>query len=246
MHLQLLYVRMESTEKCEAIIQHFNGKYIKTPPGVAGTMFALFFILSFVLTRWLWQINNKWYVVIKCLQNPCCVNLRMGGRRNVRIRGNITRMGGSGWERARLWESCFFLLFSCWFQSQVLIQLSLSRSYTHTGRDDANIWPYSCFTKWVGSEIITQEMLYFVLLIMTLHGNSSFFKKMCLSPPAGFTLLPTALLLTEFLLRLLSLPTCTHPYPPTRYGEAICFARAILLLNISSLLKMYSLYIWGI
>lgn len=29
--------RMESTEKCEAIIQHFNGKYIKTPPGVAGT-----------------------------------------------------------------------------------------------------------------------------------------------------------------------------------------------------------------
>ena len=28
--------RMESTEKCEAIIQHFNGKYIKTPPGVPG------------------------------------------------------------------------------------------------------------------------------------------------------------------------------------------------------------------
>uniref|UniRef100_A0A8C2D8P3 RNA binding motif, single stranded interacting protein 2b n=1 Tax=Cyprinus carpio TaxID=7962 RepID=A0A8C2D8P3_CYPCA len=29
------FARMESTEKCEAIIQHFNGKYIKTPPGVA-------------------------------------------------------------------------------------------------------------------------------------------------------------------------------------------------------------------
>ncbi|XP_057685423.1 RNA-binding motif, single-stranded-interacting protein 2-like isoform X2 [Corythoichthys intestinalis] len=28
------FARMESTEKCEAIIQHFNGKYIKTPPGV--------------------------------------------------------------------------------------------------------------------------------------------------------------------------------------------------------------------
>uniref|UniRef100_A0A8C0GIE5 RNA binding motif single stranded interacting protein 2 n=1 Tax=Chelonoidis abingdonii TaxID=106734 RepID=A0A8C0GIE5_CHEAB len=26
--------RMESTEKCEAIITHFNGKYIKTPPGI--------------------------------------------------------------------------------------------------------------------------------------------------------------------------------------------------------------------
>ena len=29
-------LRMESTEKCEAIITHFNGKYIKTPPGVPG------------------------------------------------------------------------------------------------------------------------------------------------------------------------------------------------------------------
>lgn len=30
------FARMESTEKCEAIITHFNGKYIKTPPGVAA------------------------------------------------------------------------------------------------------------------------------------------------------------------------------------------------------------------
>ncbi|KAK7884298.1 hypothetical protein WMY93_027421 [Mugilogobius chulae] len=28
------FARMESKEKCEAIIQHFNGKYIKTSPGV--------------------------------------------------------------------------------------------------------------------------------------------------------------------------------------------------------------------
>ncbi|XP_053311658.1 RNA-binding motif, single-stranded-interacting protein 2 isoform X4 [Spea bombifrons] len=28
------FARMESTEKCEAVILHFNGKYIKTPPGV--------------------------------------------------------------------------------------------------------------------------------------------------------------------------------------------------------------------
>jgi len=33
--------RMESTEKCEAIIQHFNGKYIKTPPGVPGEVFEM-------------------------------------------------------------------------------------------------------------------------------------------------------------------------------------------------------------
>ncbi|CAH6778546.1 RNA-binding motif, single-stranded-interacting protein 2 isoform X2 [Phodopus roborovskii] len=30
------FARMESTEKCEAIIAHFNGKYLKTPPGVAA------------------------------------------------------------------------------------------------------------------------------------------------------------------------------------------------------------------
>lgn len=27
---------MESTEKCEVVIQHFNGKYLKTPPGLPG------------------------------------------------------------------------------------------------------------------------------------------------------------------------------------------------------------------
>lgn len=31
--------RMESTEKCEAVIGHFNGKFIKTPPGVSGMLF---------------------------------------------------------------------------------------------------------------------------------------------------------------------------------------------------------------
>ncbi|XP_051026052.1 RNA-binding motif, single-stranded-interacting protein 2 isoform X5 [Acomys russatus] len=30
------FARMESTETCEAVITHFNGKYIKTPPGVAA------------------------------------------------------------------------------------------------------------------------------------------------------------------------------------------------------------------
>ncbi|NWU09178.1 RBMS3 protein, partial [Cephalopterus ornatus] len=30
----LLFSRMESTEKCEVVIQHFNGKYLKTPPGL--------------------------------------------------------------------------------------------------------------------------------------------------------------------------------------------------------------------
>ncbi|KAG5833832.1 hypothetical protein ANANG_G00280060 [Anguilla anguilla] len=30
------FARMESTEKCDAVISHFNGKFIKTPPGVQG------------------------------------------------------------------------------------------------------------------------------------------------------------------------------------------------------------------
>lgn len=45
--LTLFYCRMESTEKCEVVIQHFNGKYLKTPPGIPGesprlTSFHLF------------------------------------------------------------------------------------------------------------------------------------------------------------------------------------------------------------
>ncbi|XP_077071122.1 RNA-binding motif, single-stranded-interacting protein 3 isoform X2 [Siphateles boraxobius] len=28
------FARMESTEKCDVVIQHFNGKFLKTPPGV--------------------------------------------------------------------------------------------------------------------------------------------------------------------------------------------------------------------
>lgn len=34
---------MESTEKCEAVIAHFNGKFIKTPPGVSGMLLILLF-----------------------------------------------------------------------------------------------------------------------------------------------------------------------------------------------------------
>ncbi|XP_027444327.1 RNA-binding motif, single-stranded-interacting protein 1 isoform X9 [Callorhinus ursinus] len=30
------FARMESTDKCEAVIGHFNGKFIKTPPGVSA------------------------------------------------------------------------------------------------------------------------------------------------------------------------------------------------------------------
>ncbi|XP_071060911.1 RNA-binding motif, single-stranded-interacting protein 3 isoform X3 [Pseudochaenichthys georgianus] len=32
------FARMESTEKCEVVIQHFNGKYLKTPPGIPAPL----------------------------------------------------------------------------------------------------------------------------------------------------------------------------------------------------------------
>ncbi|XP_041933463.1 RNA-binding motif, single-stranded-interacting protein 3-like [Alosa sapidissima] len=35
------FARMESTEKCEVVIQHFNGKYLKTPPGIPASSFAM-------------------------------------------------------------------------------------------------------------------------------------------------------------------------------------------------------------
>uniref|UniRef100_A0A4W5LUY2 RNA binding motif single stranded interacting protein 3 n=1 Tax=Hucho hucho TaxID=62062 RepID=A0A4W5LUY2_9TELE len=35
------FARMESTEKCEVVIQHFNGKYLKTPPGIPGKKTSL-------------------------------------------------------------------------------------------------------------------------------------------------------------------------------------------------------------
>lgn len=34
--LIFLHPRMESTEKCDVVIQNFNGKFLKTPPGMTG------------------------------------------------------------------------------------------------------------------------------------------------------------------------------------------------------------------
>ncbi|KAK3550877.1 hypothetical protein QTP70_007367 [Hemibagrus guttatus] len=36
------FARMESTEKCDVVIQHFNGKFLKTPPGVPVLVWAFF------------------------------------------------------------------------------------------------------------------------------------------------------------------------------------------------------------
>lgn len=45
---------MESTEKCEAVIAHFNGKFIKTPAGVSGMLhiFLVRCMNGLLLTWW--------------------------------------------------------------------------------------------------------------------------------------------------------------------------------------------------
>lgn len=48
--------RMESTEKCEVVIQHFNGKYLKTPPGIPGQPPLLYMTLASRLSFLSWKI----------------------------------------------------------------------------------------------------------------------------------------------------------------------------------------------
>uniref|UniRef100_A0A8I6B2A8 RNA binding motif, single stranded interacting protein 1 n=1 Tax=Rattus norvegicus TaxID=10116 RepID=A0A8I6B2A8_RAT len=58
------FARMESTEKCEAVIGHFNGKFIKTPPGVSGMLFTHSFInpcsiyMRHLLPRWVLTVPS--------------------------------------------------------------------------------------------------------------------------------------------------------------------------------------------
>lgn len=42
---------MESTEKCDAVISHFNGKFIKTPAGVPGKTCVLYKYVTFTLQK---------------------------------------------------------------------------------------------------------------------------------------------------------------------------------------------------
>uniref|UniRef100_A0AAY5EEC0 RRM domain-containing protein n=1 Tax=Electrophorus electricus TaxID=8005 RepID=A0AAY5EEC0_ELEEL len=59
------FARMESTETCEAVIQHLNGKYLKTPPAIPGKGLFLSLISHFHS--------------VKCLGHkelcPICINL---------------------------------------------------------------------------------------------------------------------------------------------------------------------------
>lgn len=114
----LLLFRMESTEKCEAIIQHFNGKFIKIPPGVPGACQRLWFFQSgeadlaaagaqtSVLLCWLLPpLSHVW--LLQCLRSPYYVSLQTEVRRRGRTRGNTSRTDGPGPEMETRWASHF-------------------------------------------------------------------------------------------------------------------------------------------
>lgn len=99
---------MESTEKCEAIIQHFNGKFIKIPPGVPGAWNVCFvlekpdivvvgaraqcFCSPTVITEFTLVLLSQ------CPQSPYYVSLQTEVRRRGRTRGNTSKMEGPGLE----------------------------------------------------------------------------------------------------------------------------------------------------
>lgn len=76
---------MESTEKCEVVIQHFNGKYLKTPPGIPGESHLFCFTLLshhpfpfFFFFGW----GRHHFAIRNCLSNSLMVipHLRFAGQ----------------------------------------------------------------------------------------------------------------------------------------------------------------------
>lgn len=106
---------MESTEKCEAIIQHFNGKFIKIPPGVPGACQRWCFsnpniaaagAETSVFLCWLLpSLSHMW--LLQCLRSPYYVSLQTEVRRRGRTRGNTSRMDGPGPEMETRWAGHF-------------------------------------------------------------------------------------------------------------------------------------------
>lgn len=96
------------------------------------------------------------------------------------------------WVRIPFWVSYTFKLFSCLSIDSLFSNVSfdcLSLSHANTGWDDANLRPYPLFTKWVGSEFITQQWKYCFTSDAVLHhaSNDTIVKarivKMCLCRP---------------------------------------------------------------
>lgn len=66
-----LFSRMESTEKCEVVIQHFNGKYLKTPPGLPGKSSHHYHNLKFTeecRIQKCWNLCWEWLMLLALLR----------------------------------------------------------------------------------------------------------------------------------------------------------------------------------
>lgn len=149
---------MESTEKCEAIIQHFNGKFIKSPPGVPGVWNVLFNIVG---VGGIFLFSCFPLCFSQCPQSRYYVSLPTGVRRRGRTRASTSRMEDPGPETEMRWDEHIlnrmsvtlrenkqtFLSFLLWhydYDTQVLNP----KFCFFPGRNDACIWPNS-LTKWV-------------------------------------------------------------------------------------------------
>lgn len=126
-------LRMESTEKCEAIIQHFNGKYIKTPPGVqgefSGGFFLLFLFLNLRLSRLSlfiqhqdnsliktvlenWVLSPVWKTSGSAPSEPLLCKFADGGQKKRQSQGKYLQ-NGRPWTRDG--ETVSFVFFSLFF-----------------------------------------------------------------------------------------------------------------------------------
>lgn len=202
---------MESTEKCEAIIQHFNGKYIKTPPGVPGEVFVgcIMFYIDFYSFDSLvgYFLHHEqclilWKSLVQCRQNPCCVNLLMEARRNVRAKGNICRTVGPGRETERPW-----VLFDPCFSLGALIGFLITYAIVCFPQGGMTL-TYDPTTALQNGSVISLTQREWDGTVVTNEP---------VSLPAASTRLPTASLLTGWLVRPPSPHTCIPLCPPTRY-----------------------------
>lgn len=99
---------MESTEKCEAIIQHFNGKFIKTPPGVPGAWNVCFVweepdivvggARSVCFCSVLWSLDSLSRVAPSVPTEPLLCKFADGGQKKRQNQGKYLQNGRS-WAR---------------------------------------------------------------------------------------------------------------------------------------------------
>ncbi|RXN07016.1 RNA-binding single-stranded-interacting 3 isoform X1 [Labeo rohita] len=93
------FARMESTEKCDVVIQHFNGKFLKTPPGVPGKcqQHNVFYQYC-VLTRDTTSVVNIQEAGMKAPTEPLLCKFADGGQKKRQSQSKYPQ-NGRPWPR---------------------------------------------------------------------------------------------------------------------------------------------------